>query len=94
MRSRFQQKRRRQSRRRQMIRRGGRPEIDYKLWQVSYEVLCNDDRQVPAISASDLFSMVNTGLYEMATGHGDYPILGVENVVVSQLFNQIGRAHV
>jgi hypothetical protein len=76
-----------------MIRRGGRPEIDYKLWQVSYEVLCNDDRQVPAISASDLFSMANTGLYEMATGHGDYPILGAENLVVSQLFNRESEAY-
>jgi len=93
MRSRLQQKRRRQSRRRQAIRRGGRPEIEYKLWQVSYEVLCNEDSDVPAISASDLFSMVNTGLYEMATGHGDYPISGAENVVVSQLFNHEREAY-
>jgi hypothetical protein len=93
MRSRLQQKRRRQSRRRQAIRRGGRPEIEYKLWQVSYEVLCNEDRDVPVISASDLFSMANTGLYEMATGHGDYPILGAENVVVSQLFNREREAY-
>ena len=93
MRSRLQQKRRRQSRRRQAIRRGGRPEINYQIWQVSYEVLCNEDSDVPAISASDLFSMVNTGLYEMATGHGDYPISGAENVVVSQLFNHEREAY-
>jgi hypothetical protein len=97
MRSRLQQKRRRQSRRRQsrrqQIRRGGRPEIEYKLWQVSYEVLCNDDRDVPVISASDLFSMANTGLYKMATGHGDYSILGAENVVVSQIFNREREAY-
>ena len=88
MRSRLQQKRRRQSKRRQTIRRGGRPEIEYKLWQVSYEVLCNEDTDVPAISASDLFSMVNTGLYEMATGHGDPAILGAENIVISKLTNR------
>ncbi len=88
MRSRLQQKRRRQSRRRQTIRRGGRPdEVDYTLWQVSYEVLCNEDSAQPPISASDLFSMANTGLYEMATGNGNYPITGAENVVISQLVN-------
>jgi hypothetical protein len=93
MRSRLQQKRRRQSRRRQsrrhQMKRGGRPELlDNKLWQVSYEVLCNEDSTQPEISASDLFSMVNTGLYDMATGHGDVAILGAENIVVSQLFNR------
>ena len=82
MRSQFQQKNRRQSRRHQTIRRGGRPGIDGKYWQVCYEVLCN------AISASDLFNMVNTGLYEMATGHGDPAILGAENIVISKLTNR------
>ena len=92
MRSRLQQQRRRQSRRRQTIRRGGR--IEYKLWQVSYEVLCNEDPNVLfALSAYDLFNMANTGLYEMATGHGDYPISGAENVVVSQLFNREREAY-
>jgi len=87
MKSRFQQKKRRQSRHRQIIRRGGRPksEIDNKLWKVSYEVLCNEDPKVPAISASDLFNMINSGLYEMATGRGNYPITGAENGVASQL---------
>ena len=77
MRSRFQQKRSRQSRRRQTIRRGGRPGIDNKHWKVRYDVHCQD------ISALNLFNMANTGLYEMATGPGNYAILGVENVVVS-----------
>jgi len=58
--------------------------------EVSYEVLCHDSHP---ISASDLFSMVNTGLYQMATGHGDPPILGVENIVISQLFKREREAY-
>ncbi len=88
MRSRLQQKRRRQSRRSQMIRRGGRPD-ENQNWRISYEVSCNNNPAIPEISASNLFSMAYTGLYEMAQGNGDYRILGAENIVISQIDNNM-----
>ena len=90
--SRRQQSRRRQQPRRQQLRRGGRPSGS-NLFQISYEVLCNKNYNQPKISASDLFLMVNCGLYDMASGRGDPAILGVENVVISQLFNREREAY-
>jgi hypothetical protein len=93
MKSRVQQKKRRESRNRKIIRRGGRPgsEIDNTLWKVSYEVLCNENPDVPKISACDLFSMIESGLYAMAKGRAGYPILGAQNGRASNLDKHLPR---
>jgi hypothetical protein len=43
--------------------------------------------QYQHITFFDLFSMSNNGLYEMATGHGDVPIINVNDITVSENSN-------
>jgi hypothetical protein len=78
---------RKQSRKSQKSRRGGAKLKNY--YKVTYEVTCN-----PNITCSDLFSMANTGLYEMATGHGDVPIISVNDMTVSQNSNNIQNEYI
>ena len=78
---------RKQSRKSQKSRRGGA--IPTYYYKVTYEVTCN-----PNITCSDLFSMSNNGLYEMATGHGDVPIISVNDMTVSENSNNIPNEYV
>ena len=48
-------------------------------YRVSYQVTCRPD-----FTVFDLFSMIETGFYKMATGRGDVPIVGIDNMTVSQ----------
>jgi len=69
---------------------GGRPLRKTNThYLVSYAVTCN-----PNISVADLFSMANTGLYEMATGHGDVPITSVNDMTVSQSVTHIENLYI
>ena len=78
---------RKQSRKSQKSRRGGT--ILTYHYKVTYEVTCN-----PNITCSELFLMSNNGLYEMATGHGDVPIISVNDMSVSQNSNNIPNEYV
>ena len=63
--------------------------MDNILYKVSYEVLWNENPDVPKISAFDLFRMIDSGLYAMAKGREGYPILGAQNGCASNLDNHL-----